>query len=163
MPGPSSFSRNGSTAVRTRERAKDGSAFVGSCQGSRSCAAQISSISFPPQAQEGAQVESAPGRHTGQRPGAGAAGQPQQHLLGLVIQGVAEQHRVCPGFGGSGVERFVAHRAGGGLRAHAGFRDLHPGDGDGVQPHGAQFSGSRLGDLGRAVLQPVVDDGGAHP
>ena len=34
------------------------------------------------------------GRHAGQRPGAGAAGQPEQHGLGLVVEGVAEQDDV---------------------------------------------------------------------
>ena len=45
----------------------------------------------PPQAQEGPQQAPADGPHPGQRAGAGAAGEAQQDLLGLVVQGVAEQ------------------------------------------------------------------------
>ena len=43
-------------------------------------------------AEQRAPVAAAARRHPGQRPGARAAGQPEQHGLGLVVQGVAEQH-----------------------------------------------------------------------
>ena len=90
-PGPSFSSSSGSTSTRVRDRANAGSALLGSCQGSRpSTAADLQGVR-PPQAQERAE-QPAPGRpHPGQGPGARAARQAQQHLFGLVIQGVAEQ------------------------------------------------------------------------
>ena len=48
--------------------------------------------------------------------GPGAAGQPEQHRLGLVVAGVAEQHRGRAGARRGRVQRGVARRAGRGLR-----------------------------------------------
>jgi len=45
-----------------------------------------------PHPQQRPQEGAAPNRHAGQRPDAGAAQQPQQHRLGLVVEGVSQQH-----------------------------------------------------------------------
>ena len=89
-----------------------------------------------PKAQEGPREPAATHRHTTERAGAGPAGQPQQHLLGLVVLGVPEQHqrRAEPLRGG--LQRGVARCAGRGLgtaprQARHGPRGRRPGPGQG--------------------------------
>ena len=65
-------------------------AFVGSSHGSRPSAAQARSVSARRSSRNGRR-RIPRSRHAGQGPGSRAAGEPEQHGLGLVVQGVPEQ------------------------------------------------------------------------
>ena len=121
----------------------------------------------PPHRQQRPQVPAAAGGHAGQRAGAGAAGQPEQDRLGLVVQGVPEEDRDRPGLSGRRVQGLVPGRTGGGFRAGvqivAGAGDRHRGAHHRVQAQRGQASGHRPGPVGRAGLQPVVDRDAAGP
>ena len=114
------------------------------------------------QSQERPQQAVPGGPHPGQGAGSGAAGEPEQHLFGLVVEGVAEQD--CPGAGvvGGGFQGSMAGVPGRRLRAHPGGGDV-----DGPDLHGreSQFPQRRRGgggDVGGAGLQLVVHDDGAN-
>src|SRR5690606_36935829 len=92
--------------------------------------------------------------HPGDRPGSGAAADSEQHRLGLIVEGVSEQHR---GFSAGGGQRLVAGRAGGRLRT-AGGADLDPQNPGGDAAQLQRLSPGGLRDLGRTGLQLVVDD-----
>ena len=107
-----------------------------------------------------AQQRSEPGRiggtHAGDRAGTGAATQAQQHGLGLVVEGVAEQHRFRAA---GGVQRGVPRGAGGGLGPAFGAHSdgQHPGlDATEVKCLPARRPRDRF----RAGDQTVVDDEG---
>ena len=85
--------------------------------------------------------------HAGQRAGAGAAGEPEQHGLGLVVAGVAEQHGGGAVALGGGVQRGVAGVAGGGLGAALRGPTVTATASTGSRPQGAQPHG----DLGGAA------------
>ncbi len=94
----------------------------------------------------------------GQGPRPGAAGQPEQHGLGLVVAGVAEQHRRRPGLVRHLLQRGVAGAAGGRFRAAGPGKPVH---GHPDLPHRVEAQGAqarrdpvRLGR--RALLQAVV-------
>ncbi len=96
-------------------------------------------------------------RHAGQRAGAGAAGQPEQHRLRLVVAGVAEQHggRAVPLR--DRVQRGVPALARGGFGAGAGPSHLDGDRLDRRQAESGEPVGHVLGPLGGAGLQAVVD------
>jgi hypothetical protein len=103
--------------------------------------------------------------HPGQRPRAGAAGQPEQHLLGLVVAGVPEQGDGGAQAGRGGAQRGIPGGAGSGLGAGADGGDLDPHHLDGAQPQRSTLRrGSGCG-IRSTGLQPVVDDdgGGRQP
>ncbi len=109
--------------------------------------------------QQRAAVRAAVARHPAERPGAGAAEQPEQDGLGLVVGGVAEQHRHGAGAVGGRLQRGVPGGAGRGLRPLAGAGGDRDGPGQhGVEPEVATARGRAGRDGGRAGLQAVVDD-----
>ena len=110
----------------------------------------------PAEAEQRAAETATPGRHPRQGPRARAAGQPEQHGLGLVVAGVAEQHRRGPGLPGLLLERGVPGAAGGGFRATGAGRHGHPDLPHWVEPEGEQrrLDPGRL--RRRAGLQAVV-------
>ena len=114
--------------------------------------------------QQRAVVAAAGGRHPGEAAGPGAAGQPEEHLLGLVVEGVAEEDEAGAVVFGGGVELAVARLPGDGLEAAA-AEHHRPGRDDvhGVQPQRAQSGADRRGDLVRPLLEPVVDDDRTDP
>ena len=68
-------------------------------------------------AEQRPRVPARAGGHAGEARGARAAGEPEQHGLGLVVERVAEQHERGSGLGGDRVERGVAGVASGCLGA----------------------------------------------
>ena len=114
-PGPSASLETGSASWRTRARAYAGSALCGSSQVGRPAAAQAAPVVARRGRAAGAGSGRATGGHAGQRAGAGAAGQAEQHGLGLVVAGVAEQHRGGAGRSAAASRARVAGVAGGGL------------------------------------------------
>jgi hypothetical protein len=110
----------------------------------------------PVQAEEGPQVAAAADGHAGQRPGAGAASQAEQHRLGLVVEGVPEKDGRCAEPLGGLVKGPVARVARGCLRPTGGV-DRDGDDLDRVEPEPAQRLGDGCRPLGRPGLQAVVD------
>ena len=88
------------------------------------------------------------GGHPGQRAGAGAAGQPEQHRLGLVVERVPEQH----GPATASSARSAAARAG-----PSPGPSTRTATTSAASPRPAHCAAAR-GDLRRAGLQAVVDD-----
>ena len=115
-PGPRSRSRS-ARAPRARTRVKAGSSFIGSSHQVSPCARTDSRHCVAGHPEQGAAEAAAGGRHPGQRPCPGAAGEAEQHLLGLVVEGVPEQHGHRPVPVGGRLEGGVAGLAGGGLQA----------------------------------------------
>jgi hypothetical protein len=113
--------------------------------------------------QQRPQERRVPPPHARERTGTGAAAEAEEHGLGLVVEGVAEQDRAV-GVRAGGAERGPAGAAGRGLDT------ARPGDVDGVHPRrdpplGQQRDGGRRA-FGRPLLEPVVDDHGlnvVHP
>jgi inorganic pyrophosphatase len=106
-------------------------------------------------------VLAANGSHPLQTRGPAAAGQPEQHGLGLVVEGVGEEHGGSAELGRSALESRVACRAGRGLGSPGGRDD------DALDEHGgeSELAGLLRGascDIRRAVLQPVVNDDSAR-
>ena len=92
-PPPSTSSSSGSTSRRSRTRVNAGSALCGSCHGVRA-GRRGRRPRCPPGARRAAAGPRAGARpHPGDRPRPRSAGQAEQHGLGLVVGGVAEQHR----------------------------------------------------------------------
>ncbi len=91
-----------------------------------------------------------------------AACEAEQHRLGLVVEGVAEQHDGGARLGGGRVERGIAGSASGCLRP-AITRDLDAPHEHGLEPEFTR--GCRCGgrDIRRPLLQAVVDDDRARP
>ena len=98
----------------------------------------------PGQVQQRARERVAPARHPGQRPGPGAAGEAQQHRLGLVVAGVPEQHQPGAEPRRGVPQRVVARGAGGGLGALPRRTHGHAQHVDRVQPE-VGAAGRRLG------------------
>ena len=90
-PGPSASSSTGSAALRTRARAKAGSSLCGSSHGGQVECAAGGRGGRPPHAEQRPDQRPRRGRHAGQRASPRAPRQPEQHGLGLVVEGVAEQ------------------------------------------------------------------------
>ena len=117
----------------------------------------------PGHLEEGTAEAAAGGRHPGQGPCPGTAGEAEQHLLGLVVEGVPEQHGGGAVPVGGGVEGGVAGRAGGGLEALARRGDLDGHHVDGVEAERAQArrrpprrpAPSRAGGRGRRRPPPA--------
>ena len=117
-PGPSSSSSTGRTRRRSRERVKRGSSLCGSSHQSMPWARQACSVSARVRSSSGRanQVPTlgVPPAHPGDRPSAGAAGQPEQDGLGLVVQRVAQEHQLgadpLGGLGQGGVARLRVPR-----------------------------------------------------
>ncbi len=112
----------------------------------------------PAQRDERPHEQPAPARHTGEGPRTGPAGQPQEHLFGLVVAGVPDEHRGGTEALGRVLQRPVASRPRGTLRSRAVPRDAHRPDVDRVQAEVPALLGRRLGDLLRTRLEPMVDD-----
>ena len=125
-PGPSSSSSSGRTRCRTRARVNRGSTLCGSSQASMPSAAQAASVCFAGDAEQRAPELVERGPHPGDRAATGAAGQPEQHGLGLVVEGVAEQHDAGPHPVGDLVEHGVPRLPGRGLDPAAARVDVHP-------------------------------------
>ncbi len=113
-----------------------------------------------PQTEQRPQPGWVPGLHAGQRPGSRAAAEAEQHGLGLVIEGVAEQDgRV--GVRAGDAQGAVPGAAGGRLGTaaavhdHAVHRCRNALSGQIGDERGAAFGG--------ALLQPVVDHRDVHP
>jgi hypothetical protein len=106
-----------------------------------------------PQRQQRAQVTVLLSPHAGDRARPRPASQPEQHGLGLIVGGVAEQHQAL-------VEERPQRRVAGGpgstLRA-AGRADVDPQHLDRVQPELVAQDADPFGLGGRAVLQAVID------
>ena len=102
--------------------------------------------------------------HPLQRPAAGAPGQPEQHGLGLVVEGVPEQHDA---------RRRSARRAGRARRTSprappprcppARGRRSPGSDAGLVDAQRGHLRDDPVGVLGRALLQPVVDGDADDP
>src|SRR5690606_22768048 len=101
------------------------------------------------------------GGHPGERARPGPAAEPEQHGLGLVVEGVSEQDGGGTVLGGRVPQRAVAGGAGGGRRATAplglDLPDLHR-----LQPEAPARGCRRGGDVRAPRLQAVVDDDGAR-
>ncbi len=91
-PGPSSASRTGSTLVRTRTRAKDGSPLCGSDHGRMPRLVADRCRGGPAQIEEGPQQSASPHAMPGDRPQPRTARQSEQHGFGLVVERVTQQH-----------------------------------------------------------------------
>ncbi len=115
----------------------------------------------PGEAEHRAAEASTPGRHPRQGPRAGATGQPEQHRLGLVVTGVAEQHRRSPGLPRLLLKRGVPGAACRGLRATGSGRHGHPDLPHWVEPQGEQRRLDPGGLRRRSVLQAMVYGHGA--
>ncbi len=113
------------------------------------------------QAQEGPEQQAAgrPHAREGSRPG--AAGQAQQDLFGLVVQGVAEQDRRGSLVPGRSFQRCVACIPCGSLRAHPGTVDGHGPEVHRGEAQFLQYLDGGGSHLGRALLQLVVNHHGA--
>ena len=112
--------------------------------------------------EEGPQ-DAPPGRrHTRERARPRTPGEAEEHLLGLVVEGVAEEdgHGVMA-FGGV-VERGVPGSPRRGLHALAGRRHLDPDHVDGRQTQRREPATHHRRDGRRVPLQTVVDDDGAR-
>ena len=92
-PPPSTSSISGSTSWRSRVRVKRRSLLCGSCQASSPSSAQAACVTSRRTPSSGRHQGGSYGAHAGDRPGTGAAAQPEQHGLGLVVEGVRQQHR----------------------------------------------------------------------
>ena len=78
-----------------RTRVKRGSSLCGSSQDSMPSARQAASVCGAGHVEQRAAVARRSARRIpGERPAARAAGEPEQHRLGLVVEGVPEQHHV---------------------------------------------------------------------
>ncbi len=92
-PGPSSLLEQRQHACAAPgTRVKRGSALCGSSQKSRPSTWQAVTVSARRTSSSGRRKSLEGAAHPGQRAAAGAAGQAEQHGLGLVVAGVAEQH-----------------------------------------------------------------------
>ena len=100
------------------------------------------------------------GVHAPQALGAGAAGEAQQHGLGLVVEGVAEQDRCSARLFANRHERGIARLARGSLRA-ALLADVDATHDDRVEAEPGRLLCRPLGHLVAALLQTMVDDHGA--
>ena len=111
-------------------------------------------------AQERPQQQAAPTGNACQRPGAGAASQGHQHLLGLVVQSVPQQQGQGAPFLREPFESVVTSVPSGVLQATGGVvRNLdaqHMGGG----PQSLDLGAGALGDPCGGLLQAVVDDPG---
>ena len=142
-----SSSSCGSSACRTRLRAKAGSALCGSSHGSRPCAWQPP-VRRPGRGRERPTHAAADRGHPREGPRTGAARQPQQHRLGLVVAGVAQQDDG----GAEPVRRLVeggVPSAARGILGSPARPDGHGGDLDGVEPEIAQGPGHGRGAVRR--------------
>ena len=139
---------------------KAGSSFIGSSHQVRPSASQAARVCSRVIPRSGRRSGPRAARHTGEGAGTRPADEAEEHLLGLVVAGVPEEDDGGTEPVGGVVERGVAGVAGGGLQALAGGRrDRDRDDLDRVQPERrAGSSAAALGDLGRAGLEPVVDD-----
>ena len=112
-------------------------------------------------AQEGAQPGAARRGDAGQGAGTGPAGQRHEHLLGLVVEGVAQQDREGTAVLADLLEQGAARVPGRVLEASgavgADLRSPHVGA---LGAEALARGGRPLGDLGGAVLEAVVDDHG---
>ena len=159
-PPASTSSSSGSTSRRRRTRVKRGSTLCGSSQKVRPCARHAAAVSARRRPSSGRSQGGSQVAHAGQRPGARAAAEAEQHGLGLVVEGVAEQHgRV--GVRAGGAQRGVAGPAGGRLEPAAAVDD-HAVHGR-RNALGGQVGDERGAAFGGAVLQPVVDHRDVHP
>ena len=164
-PGPRSRSRS-ARARRARTRVKAGSSLSGRPTRSRPCARSRLAALRAAHAEEGTAEAAAGGRHPGEGPAAGTAGEAEQHLLGLVVEGVAEEHGGGAVPVGGLVEGGVAGRAGGGLEAVTrGGRPRRSRTSTGSRPRARRRSAASAATCGRAGLEAVVDDdrAGAPP
>ena len=158
--GPERVLEHGQRGAAPGPGRRRGSALCGSSHGVSPSAAQAARVVARGRSSSGRRQRPAPRRHPGQRPGARAPGQPEQHGLGLVVEGVPEQHRGRAVLGGGRVEGRVARRPGRRPRARRRRRrppprrDRRPGRARGS----AQRPRPRSAPRGRAGLQPVVDD-----
>ena len=116
-PGPSSASSTGSTRSRTRTRVKAGSSVVRVVPRREPGVEAGLPRGRAADAEERPRVAAGARGHAGEARGARAAGEPEQHGLGLVVERVAEQHERRSGLGGGRVERGVAGLASGCLGA----------------------------------------------
>ena len=115
----------------------------------------------PTDAEQRPPIQSRHLRHTLHTRRAASARQPQQHGLGLVVEGVTEQHGVSAGLGGDVVQGRVAGGAGGGLRS-AVCADGDGADDDGAEAQGLGLAGGLRCGIRRPGLEAVVDDDGAR-
>jgi hypothetical protein len=116
----------------------------------------------PAKSQERPQQQAARRPHPGQRTGTRTTGKAQQHLLGLVVQGVAQQDGVrslvyCGRF-----KRCVPGFPGSGFRAKAGTSDRYGPDFHWGKAQFLQDLRSFRRHLGRNLLQLVVHHHRAH-
>ena len=160
-PGPSSLSRSGSTAWRTRDRVNRGSSLAGSVHQAMSWAPQACSVWARVRSSSGRRNTPNDAAHAGQRPGTAAPGEPEEHGLGLVVEGVAEQHRVRAVAVGDLLQDGVAGLPGGGLEALALGLDPYPDRRGLVGAQRGHLPDDVGGHLGRRLVQAVVD-GDAH-
>ena len=108
-------------------------------------------------AQQRAAEAAARGRHPRQGSGTGSAHQAQEHLLGLVVEGVPEQHEGGAVPVGGLLQRAVAGCPGGRLDTRTVGGDLDADHLDRAQPQGDQGRRGPGCDLGGGWLQAVVD------
>ena len=110
-PPPSTWSSSGSTSRRRRTLVNAGSKLCGSSQNARPVSRQAFSVSERRSSRNGRPH----GRRHGVMPGdgarPGAAAEPEQHGLGLVVRGVGEQYQPGP----CGPQGLIAGRPGRGL------------------------------------------------
>ena len=100
-----------------------------------------------PDAEQGPAQPSAHRGHTRQGTPAGAPGEAEQDRLGLVVEGVAEQHGGGPGLVRRPFQRGVPRGACGGLGPTR-AEHLHAHDEHGVEPERAALLRGALGDVG---------------
>ena len=95
---------------------KRGSPLCGSVQNSMPSARQAASVSARVRSSSGRPVDLERTPHARQRPATGSAGQPEQHRLGLVVEGVPEEHgaggEALRDLGEYGVPRLAGRRLG---------------------------------------------------
>ena len=112
----------------------------------------------PAQPEQRANQPPGPDGHPGEGPRAGAAGQAEQHVLRLVVQGVAEPDGGLPD-GGLALQSRVAGGAGGGLGTAVGaVVHGHRRDHDIGEPQVTELVTDPVRDRRRLRLQAVVDD-----
>ena len=160
-PGRARPRAGAAPACRTRDRAYAGSALCGSRHGSSPSSAQAAGRR--PRQRRGAAAAGDPVRTAiPASDGHRTAGQPEQHGLGLVVQGVPEQHGRPARRSASAAQRRVAGLPGRRLGTLPESLDLNGLDGDVGDPETGQLGRGLLGDLAGAGLQTVVDHDRRH-
>ncbi len=158
MPGPSSRLEHGKHAVPHPRPARSGRR---RCAGRRRPARPRAPRPVRRTARRsssGRRNGPARARHPGQAAGARAAGEAEQHGLGLVVERVTEQHHLGAVVARRTEQRAVAGVARRGLGTVARLDHRHLHDGHRIEAGVAQPRGRARGRLGGACLQPVVDD-----